>query len=200
MTFPWSENIFRNAMTFPGPVQISSTMTFDFWQCEPWFPHDNSYCSPKFELVWPNSLGWKMKQCMFCVCICASILLFVVVIRIFVSILFTFVPRWFFTPVQFSVFWAKCYIYWRMSSLALPVLSNQAHCCIQNASLHPGAQKFQCRCSKTIYVEITKSVNTKEIRFHNHSFFRLLLVILPICYQRWGCKTMQGKILQEYEV
>ena len=34
-----------------------------------------------------------------------------------------------------------------MSSLALPVLSNQAHCCIQSASLHPGARKSQFRCS-----------------------------------------------------
>ena len=112
-----------------------------------------------------------MKQYMFCMCIRASILLFVV-IRIFVSILFTFVPRWFFTPIQFPVFWAKWYIYWRMSSLALPVLSNHAHCCIQSASLHPGAQKSQFRCSKKIDVEITKCLNTKEIQFYNHLFCR----------------------------
>ena len=54
-----------NDFSRPG-IQSSSTITFDCWQCEPWFPHDISYCSFKFEL---GQTVWKMKQSMFCVCI-----------------------------------------------------------------------------------------------------------------------------------
>ena len=53
-----------------------------------------------------------------------------------------------------------------MSSLALPALSNQAHCCIQSASLHRGAQKSQFIC------RIPKIYGFTIICFVHYSFLR----------------------------
>ena len=68
-------------------------------------------------------------------CIGACILLFVVVVRIFLSILFTFVPRWFFTP---SGIYTGEWVHWHCQPCQIKptVVSRVLHCIVGHRNLN----------------------------------------------------------------